>query len=76
MIYVLLIAASVWSLVMSTEHSEQRRAERSVASHYSSSEVDAELGREMQWLREKTAQVYVVLKVFTAHKVFLRQCAI
>jgi len=66
LIYVFLIAVTVSTLVMGErpkrstlvmgEHPE-RRSERSVAGQYSSTEMDAELGSELQWLREKTAQV-------------------
>jgi len=55
-IFVLLVAVCVWSLVAG-DHAE-RRTERSVPSQFSSSEMGADLTSELQWLREKTAQVF------------------
>ena len=54
-LFVLVLAISVSMLV--TGERAQRRAERSLAGQYSQSEADAELASELQWLREKTAQV-------------------
>jgi len=55
-VYVLLIVVGVSTLLMA-EHPE-RRSERSVAGQYTSSEMDTDLAGELQWLREKTAQVF------------------
>ena len=50
------IVASVWTLVAGGP--AERRTERSVASQDTPLEMNAELATEVQWLREKTAQVF------------------
>jgi len=50
------IVVSVWTLVAGGP--AERRTERSVASQDTPLEMNAELATEVQWLREKTAQVF------------------
>jgi len=57
-IYAVLNAVSIWTLV-SGGQADHSRIERSVSGRDQQS-VNAELATDLQWLRDKTAQVIIV----------------
>ena len=59
LVCLLVIAVSVWTLVTADDR-PAARVERSVADQETSSATDAQLAAEVQWLREKTAQVCIL----------------